>query len=218
MLIDPATLGRSDLNQLMVGLIGPRPIAWVSTLAEDGSRNLAPFSFFNAFSFNPPVLAVGPGSRAGIEKDSLRNIRATGEFTVSVVTEELAEQANRSSGDFPAEVDEWAIADVHPGESADVKPAYVAESPAAFECRVKQIVDLGTPEQPSNTLVIGLVTRIHVDEAILDGYDPQPGRLHLVGRMGGPLWCTTRHRFALPRPRADELDDLLAGQDGSHAR
>lgn len=212
MLIDLATLGRSELNRLIVGLVGPRPIAWISTLAEDGTRNLAPFSFFNAFSFNPPVLAVGPGSRVGIEKDSLRNIRATGEFTVSVVTEELAEHANRSSGDFPAEVDEWEVAGVHPAASSDVNPAYVAESPAAFECRVKQIVDLGTPEQPTNALVIGLVTRIHVDDDVLEDFEPQPDRLRLVGRMGGSLWCTTRDRFALPRPRADELGDLLAGR------
>ncbi len=85
MIIDPASLERRDLNALINGLVYPRPIAWVSTVGADGSRNLAPFSFFNAFSFQPPTLGIGPGSRREVNKDSLRNIKETGEFVVNVV-------------------------------------------------------------------------------------------------------------------------------------
>ncbi len=210
MLIDPDTLTREQLNGLITGIVSPRPIAWVSTIAADGSRNLAPFSFFNAFSFNPPVVGIGPGARAGIEKDSLGNIRATGEFTVSVVTEKLAESANLSSGDFSPQVDEWDIAGVSPAPADDVSPARVAESPAALECRVKQIVDLGIPLEPSNALVIGLVTRVHVTDDVLDELVPQPDRLRLVGRMGEAHWCATRDRFELERPRWAELKSIVA--------
>lgn len=209
MLIDPTTLGRAQLNELLTGLVAPRPVAWVSTLAPGGSANLAPFSFFNAFSFSPPVLAIGPGRRGGAEKDSLRNIRLTGEFTVSVVTEDLAERANACSGEFAPDVDEWEVAGVRPAPSVDVRPPWVAESPAAFECRLRQIVDLGEAE-PANGLVIGSITRIHVRDGVLDGTAPRADALRLVGRMGKTEWCTTRERFLLPRPASADPADVRA--------
>ncbi len=208
MVIDPSTLGRAELNQLVNGLVAPRPIAWVSTVGIDGSRNLAPFSFFNAFSFSPPVVVVGPGVRAGVAKDSLRNIRETGELTISAVTEELAERTNLSSAELDYEVDEWELAGVTPVASLDVRPPHVAESPAAFECRVRQVVDLGTEEEPANGLVIASVVRIHVRDDVLDGYVPRPEALRLVGRMGGATWCTTRDRFRLERPSGAQPDEL----------
>jgi flavin reductase (DIM6/NTAB) family NADH-FMN oxidoreductase RutF len=199
--IDPDTLGRRELNALMNGLVYPRPVAWVSTVAGDGTRNLAPFSFFNAFSFQPPTVGIGPGSRQGINKDSLRNIKETGEFVVNVVNEDLAATANFTSADFDSEVDEWKVAGVESLPSETVHPERVAASPASLECKVMKIVDLGEPDTPTNSLVIGRVTCIHViDEALGDGYDPRPEVLNLVGRMGGALWSTTRDRFALPRP------------------
>lgn len=208
MLIDPATLERQELNLLVNGLVAPRPIAWVSTLSADGAANLAPFSFFNAFSFDPPVLAVGPGVRRGLPKDSLRNIRETGELTVSVVTEDLAERANLSSAELDRGVDEWELAGVTAAPSVDVAPPRVAESPAAFECRLRQIVDLGSSERPANGLVIASVTRIHVRDDALDGLAPQPDVLRLVGRMGGNLWCTTRDTFLLRRPTATTVQGV----------
>ncbi|MCP9487466.1 MAG: flavin reductase family protein [Gaiellaceae bacterium MAG52_C11] len=208
MLIDPTTLGRQELNRLVNGLVAPRPIAWVSTVGEDGSCNLAPFSFFNAFSFDPPVVAVGPGQRSGVPKDSLRNIRETGELTVSLVDEELAERANLSSAEVDYDADEWELAGVTPAPSVDVRPARVAESPAAFECRVRTVVDLGTAERPANGLVIAMVTRIHVRNEALDGLVPRPDVLRLVGRLGGNLWCTTRDRFALERPTSARVEDV----------
>lgn len=209
MIIDPSELERRDLSVLINGLIYPRPIAWVSTMSADGSRNLAPFSFFNAFSFQPPTLGIGPGSRHGVNKDSLRNIKETGEFVVNVVNEELAKTVNLTSAEFDLEVDEWKVADVESIASATVRPERVAASPASFECNVKEIVELGTKTMPSNSLVIGSVLKIHViEEALWDGYKTRPEVLNLVGRMGGPLWCTTRDRFELPRPASKEPDEI----------
>ncbi len=203
--LDPAALDRPALNGLINGLVYPRPVAWVSTVSDAGARNLAPFSFFNAFCFHPaPVLGIGPGSRQGVNKDSLANARETGELVVNLVSWELAEQANLCSAELGPDADEWELAGVAPAPSEDVRPERVAASPAAFECRVLQIVDLGPQAQPSNSLVIARVTRIHVADGVLDGLTPRPEALDLVGRLGGALWCTTRDRFELARPRGRE--------------
>lgn len=204
MIFDPGTLDRQALNSLINGLVAPRPIAWVSTLSASGQPNLAPFSFFNAFSFAPPTVGIGPGSRQGINKDTLRNCRETGEFTVSLVNESLARMANACSAEFGPGVNEWEAISVDAADSDLVAPKRVAASPAAFECTVLQIVDLGTPEQPSNSLVVGRVVRIHVDDAALDGTRPLPDVLQLVGRMGGDLWCRTTDRFTLRRPSSND--------------
>lgn len=202
----PEELSRAEAVALINGLVAPRPIAWVATTSRDGAQNLAPFSFFNAFSTDPITLGIGPGSRGGVHKDSLANVKETGEFTVSVVTEALAGLANLASAEFEPSVNEWEIAGVTPRPSAVVGPPSVAESPAAFECRVFQIVDLGSPDRPTNSLVIGRVVRMHVEEALLtgDSVGIDAGAAALVGRMGGSLWCTTADRFSLRRPTVDE--------------
>jgi flavin reductase (DIM6/NTAB) family NADH-FMN oxidoreductase RutF len=199
-IFDPDKLDRAALNALVNGLVVPRPIAWVSTLSASGAPNLAPFSFFNAFSFSPPTVAIGPGSRGGVNKDTLRNIRETGEFVVSMVTEDLARLANATSGEFAPEVNEWEALGVAGADSEAVRPRRVAASPAAFECRLLQVVDLGSPESPTNSLVIGRVVRIHLDDAAWDGQRPRSDALRLVGRMGGHEWCRTTDKFELRRP------------------
>jgi flavin reductase (DIM6/NTAB) family NADH-FMN oxidoreductase RutF len=198
--VDPSTLERREITSLINALVAPRPIAWVSSIAPDGTRNLAPFSFFNAFSTAPPTVAIGPGSRRGVPKDSQANIVASGEFVINMVSRELAETANLTSGEFEGGVDEWELAGVTPLPSIDVAPARVAESPASLECRVHTVVDLGPPELKTNALIIARVVRIHVADELLDGYVPDPDGLDLVGRMGGDLWSGTRERFELPRP------------------
>jgi flavin reductase (DIM6/NTAB) family NADH-FMN oxidoreductase RutF len=201
---DPRGLDRRQRNHLINGLIYPRPIAWVSTIASDGTRNLAPFSFFNAFSFNPPTVGVSPGSRRGIPKDTLANIRATGEFVINLVSASLADTANATSAELAPDVDEWELAGVTPAASETVAPARVEQAPAALECRVHQIIDLGADE-PSNALVIGRVLRVHVlDDALDEHYVPRPEVLDLVGRMGGDHWARTRQRFTLPRPSDEQ--------------
>lgn len=210
MILDPQTLDRGTLNRLMNGLVAPRPIAWVSTIAADGTPNLAPFSFFNAFCFAPePTVGIGPGSRAGVNKDSLRNVKETGELTICAVTEELAERANATSAEFGPEIDEWAVAGVTPAASTLVAPPRVAESPVAFECRVHGIVELGTPDLPSNALVVARVVRMVVaDEALDPDLRPLPDVLRLVGRMGGDEWVRTRDRFELRRPSSADPDEV----------
>ncbi len=200
MIFDPEQLDRAALNSLINGLVYPRPVAWVSTLSATGAPNLAPYSFFNAFSFSPPTVAIGPGSRSGVNKDTLRNIRETGEFVVSMVSEDLARLANATSGEFGPEVNEWEAMGVAGADSVAVRPRRVAASPAALECRLLQIVDLGPADQPTNSLVIGRVLRIHLDDAAWDGRQPRSEVLRLVGRMGGPEWCRTTDVIKLPRP------------------
>lgn len=208
MIIDPASIGRAERNALINGLIAPRPIAWVSSLSADGAANLAPFSFFGAFSFDPPAIGIGPGSRDGANKDSLRNIKSTGEFVVNLVNRKLAEVANACSGEFAPEVDEWDVVGVTGLPSQVVAPMRVAEAPAALECRVMQVLELGAPDRASNNLVVAWIVAIHVRDEVIDGYAPLPAELDLVARMGGDEWCTTRDRFTLPRPVSRDPADV----------
>jgi flavin reductase (DIM6/NTAB) family NADH-FMN oxidoreductase RutF len=210
MIIDPTQLDRQERNGLMNGLVSPRPIAWVSTLDAQGGRNLAPFSFFNAFSFDPPTIGIGPGSRQGVNKDSLANIKATGEFVVNLVDHGLAERVNACSGEWGPEVDEWEVAGVEGKPAEVVRPMLVASAPAALECRVRQIVELGDAERSSNNLVVAWVVRIHVRDDAMDGVRPVSEALDLVARMGGDEWCTTRDRFLLPRPATNDPEVVAA--------
>jgi flavin reductase (DIM6/NTAB) family NADH-FMN oxidoreductase RutF len=215
-ILDPTTLDRPARNALINGLVAPRPIAWVSSLASDGTRNLAPFSFFGAFSFDPPTIGVGPGSREGINKDTLRNIRASGEFVVNLVCRELAEIVNATSAEFGPDVDEWTVAGVTPLASDVVGPMRVAEAPAALECRVREIIELGEPHRASNSLIVAWIVRVHIDDAAIDGLIPNPDVLDLVGRMGGDEWCTTRDRFILPRPSTNDPTEVVAEMQRRH--
>jgi len=208
--IDPLALDRRERNALVNGLVAPRPIAWVSTLGPDGSRNLAPFSFFGAFSFDPPTIGVAPGSRQGVNKDSLRNIKATGEFVVNLVDRRLAELANASSGEWGPDVDEWDVVGVTPADTEVVAPKRVAEAPAALECRARQVLELGSASRASNSLVVASIVQVHVRDDAIAGTTPLPGTLDLVGRLGGNEWCTTRDRFTLPRPASDKPEEVIA--------
>jgi flavin reductase (DIM6/NTAB) family NADH-FMN oxidoreductase RutF len=210
MIIDPTQIDRQERNGLMNGLVSPRPIAWVSTLDAQGARNLAPFSFFNAFSFDPPTVGIGPGSRQGVNKDSLANIKATGEFVVNLVDRGLAERVNACSGEWGPEVDEWEVAGVEGKPAEVVRPMLVASAPAALECRVRQIIELGDAERSSNNLVVAWVVRIHVRDDAMDGVRPVSDALDLVARMGGDEWCTTRDRFVLPRPATNDAEVVAA--------
>jgi flavin reductase (DIM6/NTAB) family NADH-FMN oxidoreductase RutF len=209
-ILDPAELGRRERSALVNGLVAPRPVAWVSSLAPDGSPNLAPFSFFGAFSFDPPTIGIGPGSRQGVNKDSLANVRATGEFVVNLVDRSLAERANACSGEFAPEVDEWEVAGVTGAPCEVVAPMRVAEAPAALECRVRQVLDLGDADRASNSLVVAWIVRFHVRDDAIDGFVPRPEVLDLVARMGGDEWCTTRDRFTLRRPTSTDPAEVAA--------
>jgi len=200
--IDPAQLEYNDIYKLMIGIIVPRPIAFVSTIDAAGVRNLAPFSYFTACGSNPPVVCFSTSVRAGARshKDTLRNVEATGEFVVNVVSEEFAAQMNATAAEVPPEVDEFVLSGLTPLASDLVKPPRVAESKVQMECRLHQIVTVS--EKPGGgILVLGEVLRFHVLESLLDGYRIDPDKLNAIGRMGGPNYVRTHDRFEMQRPK-----------------
>ncbi len=187
----------------MVGVIVPRPIAFVSTSSADGVANLAPFSFFTAVSANPPVICFSPMVRAsdGAEKDTLRNIRATGEFVVNIVSEGIVVQMNLCAPEYPPQVDEFAKSGLTPAPSDFVAPPRVAESPVNMECKLVQIVEVSA-KPLGGSLVLGEVLRFHIADALFDNFKIDPDLLRPVGRMGGPTYTRTTDRFDLQRPKS----------------
>jgi flavin reductase (DIM6/NTAB) family NADH-FMN oxidoreductase RutF len=185
----------------MVGAIVPRPIAFVSSLSADGVRNLAPFSFFTAISANPPVICFSPLVRGtdGSLKDTLRNIRETGEFVVNIVSESFAPQMNICSAEYPREVDEFLKSGLTPVASEIVKPPRVKESMVNMECTLVQIIEISA-KPLGGSLVIGEVRRFHVQDEVGDQFKIDPDRLRAIGRMGGATYARTTDRFDMERP------------------
>jgi len=200
--LDPAQISPTDIYKLMIGMIVPRPIAFVSTIDAAGIRNLAPFSYFTACSSNPPVVCFCTSVRTGPRpyKDTLLNVEATGEFVVNIVSEEFAKQMNLCSADVPPEVDEFQLSGLTPLASDLVKPPRVSESKVQMECRLHQIVRV-SDKPGGGILVLGEILRFHVLESLLDGYKIDPDRLDAIGRMGGPTYSRTRDRFEMQRPK-----------------
>jgi flavin reductase (DIM6/NTAB) family NADH-FMN oxidoreductase RutF len=194
---NPADLDGVDRYKLLIGLIVPRPIGWIGTAAEDGTANLAPYSFFNVVAGTPPTVLFAPGLTQGV-KDSLANARTSGEFTVSIVTEDLAEAMNVTSGEYPPEVDEFVVAGLTAVKGVAVEAPMVSEAKANLECRVTRIVDVGEPAGAA--VVFGEVVAIHVQNEVLDGTRVDHEALRAVGRMAGDGYATTRDRFEMPRP------------------
>ncbi|MFT3660049.1 MAG: flavin reductase family protein [Gordonia sp. (in: high G+C Gram-positive bacteria)] len=185
--------GDDDVNSyaLLTALVVPRPIAWVATVDADGVGNLAPHSFFTVASVRPPVLAF---TSIGV-KDTLRNIRATGEFTVSLVDEESVDAANATSATFGPEVDEAERAGVVMAPGVVVNPGYVAEAPAALECRLHDTVEFA-----GSTVVFGEVVAFSIDEDVLDGGHPVFERLRPVARLGRDEWALPPEVIRRARP------------------
>lgn len=188
--IDPATIHHSESHRYLLSCVAPRPIAFAGTVDSDGRPNLAPFSFFNAFGANPPVVAFSPAFRGtdGSPKHTLLNVLATGEFTISVVSYSMVEQISLASCDFPEGVDEFVKAGFTKLESHKIKPFGVAESPMVMECKLLHHIPVGGGPGSANIL-IGEVVMFHLQESIFDGQYPSADRLDLVARMGGPLYC-----------------------------
>jgi flavin reductase (DIM6/NTAB) family NADH-FMN oxidoreductase RutF len=204
----PSQIPHNDLYAIILNSVGPRPIAWVSTLSASGQPNLAPFSFFNAVCIDPPLLAFAPGLRQpkqtnsphGEPKDTLRNVRETKEFVVNIVTFDLLQPMNVTSGEYDSSINEFELAKVTPAPSQLVRPARVAESPVSFECKLHQILDF-SPAPTSSSLVIGEVVFIHIDDAHIKNGKLDRSSLDLVGRMGGIQYTRTTNRVELARPR-----------------
>jgi flavin reductase (DIM6/NTAB) family NADH-FMN oxidoreductase RutF len=200
-LIDTATTPPADVYHYLVGLVTPRPIAWVTTVSPAGVVNLAPFSFFNAFSANPPIVVFSPTlTRDGRKKDTLRNVEASGEFVVNAATADLAAKVNLTAKELPPDESEVTLAGLHTTPSTKVKPPRVTEATAVLECRVKQIIPCGTGPIAGN-LVIGEVLVIHVADNVLDPNGrPDPRKYRTVARLGGDYWCHASDLFEQKRP------------------
>lgn len=200
--ITPSDLSIHEMYKLITGTIVPRAIGWVSTVNGEGQPNLAPFSYFTAVCAKPPTILFCPGIRGRdvSPKDTLRNIRANGEFVVNIVTEELAQAMNVTATELPAEVNEFELAGVTAGRSYIVNAPRVVESPVNYECRVTEIVDIGDGSKGSGSVVIGEVLHLHVAEAIMQpNYHIDIHALKAIGRLAGPNYTYIRETFEMER-------------------
>ncbi|NQW10786.1 MAG: flavin reductase family protein [Alphaproteobacteria bacterium] len=197
-----ADLSERDAYKLLGSLVIPRPIAFVSTHSADGMLNCAPFSFFNAVGYAPPVVALGLEQwDDGREKDTGLNIRRTGEFVVNLVDEPLAEKMNLAAIDFPPEIDEFAEVGLTPAPSTRVAPPGIAEAPVRLECVRSALVQVGS----KHTVVLGEVVSFHVRDDLIDAQ-----KLHVseawrpIGRLFGGSYSRLDNRFDLPRVALDD--------------
>lgn len=182
----PQDLAVKDLHQFIVGAIAPRPIAFVSTIDDNGIHNLAPYSFFNAFSSNPPIFVFSSNRRVkgNTTKDTLHNIKANSEVVINVVNYNMVQQMALASISYPADINEFDKSGLTPLASESVKPMRVKESPVQFECRVNEVQTLGE-HGGAGHLIICEVLKIHIDEAIIDEKGRiDPNKADLVGRLG----------------------------------
>lgn len=189
--LDPKDLPVPKLHRYLLGAVGPRPIAFASTIDKNGVPNLAPFSFFNVFSANPPIMIFSPArsARTNTTKDTYENVKSVPECVINIVNYTIVEQMSLSSSPYSSEVNEFEKSGLTPIPSEKVKPFRVKESPVQFECKVNEVIELGH-EGGAGNLVICEVVKIHIEESVLDSekmIDQQ--KIDLVARMGGNWYC-----------------------------
>ena len=202
--IDPKDLPVQKLHQYLLGAIGPRPIAFASTVDAEGKPNLAPFSFFNVFSANPPILIFSPArsGRTNTTKDTYNNVKVVPEVVINVVNYDIVHQMSLASSPYAPGVNEFEKAGFTALKSDSVKPFRVAESPVQFECKVNQVIELGT-EGGAGNLIICEVLKIHIHDEVLDSngmIDQQ--KIDLVARMGGDWYsrANAESMFEITKP------------------
>ena len=221
--INPKNIEIPKLHRYLLGAVGPRPIAFASTIDKDGVANLAPFSFFNAFSANPPILVFSPArsGRTNTTKDTYNNVKILPEVVINVVNFELVHQMSLASSPYPSSVDEFVKSGLTPVASECVQPFRIKESPVQFECKVNEVIELGDQGGAGN-LIICEVLRIHIDEAILDEQQMiDQHKIDLVSRMGGNWYCRADENsmFEIPKPITtcgigyDELPEDIKNSD-----
>jgi flavin reductase (DIM6/NTAB) family NADH-FMN oxidoreductase RutF len=183
--INPEEIKTKDLHQFLLGIVAPRPIAFVSTVDENGTPNVAPYSFFNAFSSNPPIVVFSSNRRVSdnTTKDTLYNIQKTGEAVINAVSHSIVRQMAVASIQFPKGVSEFAKTGLTPIPSHLVSPPRVKESPAHLECKMQDIITLGE-HGGAGHLIICRVVKLHLDEEVVDGNRINPHKIDLMGRMG----------------------------------
>jgi len=195
MQIDPSGLGGRDLYRLMISCIIPRPIAFVTTLSREGVTNLAPFSFFNGVSSDPPVVSIAVSTkRDGSKKDTWRNIEDTGEFVINIVVPDLMDAVVTGAKELPHNVSELELSGQPALPSVKVRPPRLANSPVSLECTLLRIVEV-----EGTGLILGRVALFHVKDEVLHEGRVDPRKLTFVGRMGGDLYCRVTDLFERKR-------------------
>ncbi|MBK9271211.1 MAG: flavin reductase family protein [Saprospiraceae bacterium] len=205
--IVPGTIPTGELHQYLLGSVAPRPIAFVSTIDKEGKPNLAPYSFFNAFSSNPPILVFSSNRRVegNTTKDTLHNIMETKECVVNVVNYEIVRQMMVCSVDFPKEVNEFEEAGLTPEKASFIKSPLVLESPVNMECKVDQIITLGD-QGGAGHLIVCHVVCIHISESVLDQHQKiDPHKIDLMGRMGRAFYVRASGEAILTLPQSQQL-------------
>ncbi|MGH7730645.1 MAG: flavin reductase family protein [Candidatus Eiseniibacteriota bacterium] len=198
MILDPGAVTPGDFYRFMISVVVPRPIAFVSTVGADGQPNVAPFSYYNAITNQPPLLGISINRRKGAPKDTLRNIEETGEFVVNTVDEPLGARMVLSSGDWPEDVDEFELAGLTPEPSDLVRPPRVGESPVNLECRLHRVIELG-----ATFFVVGEIVRAHVKDDVLTDGRVDIVKLRPLGRLGGDGYSVVRDVIQMPRPKVE---------------
>jgi flavin reductase (DIM6/NTAB) family NADH-FMN oxidoreductase RutF len=204
MLVDPGQTPIPKLHSLLLGAVIPRPIAFVSSIDSEGKVNLSPFSFFNVFSSNPPVMVFSP-SRRGRDKShkhTYENVKQISEVVINMVSYSMVEQASLASGEFPRGVSEFIKAGFTEEPSVMVKPPRVHESPVSFECKVKQVIELGEGGSAGNLVICEMLLMRIKDEVLDENGRIDPVKLDAVARMGQEYYCRVipKSIFAIPRP------------------
>ena len=227
--INPKDLSTKDLHGYLLSSVGPRPIALVSTIDNEGRPNLSPFSFFNVFSANPPIAIFSPARRVrnNTTKHTLQNAASTKEVVINVVSYPIVEQTSLSSTEYKEGVNEFIKSGFTPVESIQVKPYRVKESPVQMECIVKDIISLGE-EGGAGNLVVCEIVKMHISENVLNEHHQiDPNKIDLVGRMGANWYCRASNTslFEVQKPNSkigigyDQLpqhirnSDILSGND-----
>lgn len=197
MQIEARALDRDAAHDLMKACVVPRPIAWVSTLGDNGVANAAPYSCFTFVAIQPPMLGVSVERRGNEKKDTLKNIEHTGDFVVNVVPEALAEQMNTTADDYPPEVNEILTVGLTPEACRQVRSPRIAECPISLECRLVQTLELGVAK---HAFVIGEVVVFHVRDGLVRHGQIDPELFRPVGRLGGNRYMRLGETFELDRP------------------
>ena len=226
--IDPKAVSTAALHGYMLGAVTPRPIAFASTIDSAGNVNLSPFSFFNVFSANPPIMIFSPARRGrdNTTKHTYENVLQVQQVVINIVNYDIVQQMSLSSTEYGKGVNEFEKAGLTPLASQTIKPPRVAESPVQFECRVNEVISLGT-EGGAGNLVICEVLKMHINEAVLDPDGKiDPVKLDAVSRMGGNWYGRVKQgMFEVPKPLSrlgigfDQLPEairtskLLTGND-----
>lgn len=219
-IIDPKSLIVSDLHQIMLGAISPRPIAFVSTINSNGVKNLAPYSFFNAFSSNPPIIVFSSNRRVegNTTKDTLHNIMESMECVVNVVSHSIVRQMMLCSVDFPSDVSEFSVSGLTPTKASIVKAPMVKESPVSMECKVKEIITLGDGGGAGHLIICNVVC-IHLEEDVLDENGRiDPHKIDLMGRMGRAFYVRASGDAVMAMPQSQQLPIVTYPNLPEHVR